>query len=578
MRLQPVQQFSSICFALMVFIGCSHKDDRSADVQIPEDSTDMLWFKNSVIYALDVEVFKDSDSDGIGDFNGLISKIGYIDSLDADVIWLSPFQPTPNKDDGYDISDYYHVDERLGTMADFKNFVKIAGDRGIKVIIDLVLNHTSDQHPWFKAARSDKNSRYRDWYVWSKNRPSNADQGMVFPGVQESIWKLDSVSNEYYYHRFYDFQPDLNTQNPEVRAEMKHIVDFWMSTGIKGFRVDAVPFVIEVPDTVKENFDHQFEIITSLRAQVDSIDHEAVILGEANVMPDENKDYFGKEGDGIHMMFNFYANQYLFYALATADTKPLKEALEKTNEMPKTAEWGQFLRNHDEVDLGRLSDKQREQVYKAFGPSKTMQLYDRGIRRRLAPMLNNDRSKIELAYSVLLSLPSTPVMRYGDEIGMGDDLRLKERWAVRTPMQWNGSTNAGFTSGNKSVLPVIDFGEFDFSKVNVEQELKDSSSLLTWTKEMLALRRHSPEIAYGDWTILDSGSDEVLAMRYDWHGKQLITIHNFGNKDQRIMLKIGDVDNSSMFDQRTDEEVPVVNGDIEIQVGGNGYRWLRSKL
>ncbi len=555
--------------------GCRKPAEQSADMQIPRDSTELLWYKNSIIYALDVEVFKDSDNDGVGDFKGLINKLGYIDSLGVDVIWLSPFQPTPNKDDGYDISDYYHIDDRLGTMADFQTFVHAAKQRGIKVIIDLVLNHTSDQHPWFVAARKDRSSHYRDWYVWSKNRPKNADQGMVFPGVQESIWALDSVSGEYYYHRFYDFQPDLNTQHPAVRAEMRKIVNFWMKTGIKGFRVDAVPFVIEVPDTIKENFDHQFEIITALRAQVDSLDKEAVILGEANVMPDENADYFGKHAEGIQMMFNFFVNQYLFYALATSDAKPLQDALIKTNEMPKTAEWGQFLRNHDEVDLGRLSDKQREKVYKAFGPSSNMQLYDRGIRRRLAPMLGNNRKMVELAYSVLLSLPSTPVMRYGDEIGMGDDLRLKERLAVRTPMQWDNSKHAGFTEGRKAVLPVIDFGAFDHALINVKTESGDPSSLLTWTRNMLALRKQSPEIAYGDWTIIDSGFENVLALIYKWRGKTLITIHNFGKEDRKLKLKLNETHGSVLVEQRDNQRISLTNGVAEISLKGYDYRWLR---
>ncbi|MEO5979167.1 MAG: alpha-amylase family protein [Chryseolinea sp.] len=565
------------CVALFFILGsCVKKDAQNiVNQEVPPDSTAVLWYKNGIIYTLDVEVFKDSDNDGVGDFKGLISKLDYIDSLGADVIWLSPFQPTPNKDDGYDISNYYDVDQRLGSLADFKIFVDSAKRRNIKIIIDLVLNHTSDQHPWFLSARKDKNSPFHDWYVWSKQRPKNADQGMVFPGVQQSIWKLDSISHEYYYHRFYDFQPDLNVQNPAVRKEIRKIVAFWMNTGIKGFRVDAVPFVIEVPDTVKENFDHQFEIITALRAQVDSIDKEAVILGEANVMPDENKDYFGHHAEGIQMMFNFYVNQYLFYALATSEIKPLQKALNETNKMPKTAEWGQFLRNHDEVDLGRLTEKQRDKVYKAFGPEKQMQLYDRGIRRRLAPMLGNKKELIELAYSVLLSLPSTPVMRYGDELGMGDDLRLKERLSVRTPMQWDDSKNAGFTSNKNPVLPVIDFGDFTYSKLNVKNELTDSSSLLKWTKKMIMLRKKCPEIAFGTWEILDSGSDHVLVMKYSWQGKSLITIHNFSQEDQQIKIKVDDFADHAPINQVTGNPIEIKNELATTTLKGLEYQWLR---
>ena len=566
-----------VILALMNFsCGNQKTDEIDSDQMVSTDSTDELWYKHAVIYTLDVEVFKDSDGDGIGDFNGLISRLGYIDSLGVDAIWLAPFQPTPNRDDGYDVSDYYTVDPRLGGMEQFATFVKKAADADLKVIIDLVVNHTSDQHPWFTQARQDTNSRYHNWYVWSEERPKNYNKGMVFPGVQDAIWTRDSISGKYYYHRFYKFQPDLNIQNNEVQAEIKKIIKFWLDQGIKGFRVDAVPFFIEIPQKTGEKFELEYDLLADMRTYVDSIDSEVVILGEANVLPDENKNFFGENGEGIPMMFNFFVNQHLFYALATGEVKPLIEALNKTKEMPKDAEWGQFLRNHDEVDLGRLTKKERQKVYEVFGPQKSMQLYDRGIRRRLAPMMKNNRKQLELAYSILMALPSTPVLRYGDEIGMGDDLKLQERLAVRTPMQWSDDPNAGFTSAKTAVRPVIQTPPFDYKTVNVERQLSDETSLLEWTMRMVRLRKSCPEISYGDWEIATTPSDNILAIKYQWNGKHLFVIHNFSSEPQRMKvdedLKKHEVKNL-LHDQPTFETLP-----DELQLAGYDYRWYQVNI
>jgi maltose alpha-D-glucosyltransferase/alpha-amylase len=564
-----------ITLPALIFICCNNPrtQEIEQDQMVSTDSTDELWYKHAIIYTLDVEVFKDSDGDGIGDFNGLISRLGYIDSLGVDAIWLSPFQPSPNRDDGYDVSDYYTVDPRLGDMEQFNAFVKKATEADLKVIMDLVVNHTSEEHPWFVQARQNENSKYNNWYVWSDDRPKNYDKGMVFPGVQEAIWSRDSVSGKYYYHRFYKFQPDLNIQNSEVQAEIKKIIKFWMEQGIKGFRVDAVPFFIEIPQKSGEKFEHQYELLADMRTYVESLDKEAVILGEANVLPDENKNFFGENGEGMAMMFNFFANQHLFYALATGEVKPLIDALNKTKEIPKDAEWGQFLRNHDEVDLGRLTKKEREKVYEVFGPEKHMQLYDRGIRRRLAPMMNNNRKQLELAYSVLLGLPSTPVLRYGDEIGMGDDLKLKERLSVRTPMQWSDDPNAGFTSGKNSVRPVIQSPPFDYKSVNVEKQLSEKNSLLEWTMRMVRLRKSCPEISYGDWEILDVSSENVLAIKYQWNGKHLLVVHNFSPEQERMKvdaaMKEQEVKNL-LEDEAGFETLP-----DELPLAGYDYRWYQ---
>ena len=346
-----------------------------------------LWYKNSIIYCLSVATYLDSNGDGVGDFPGLTRRLDYLSGLGVTAIWLMPFQPSPFRDDGYDISDYYGVDPRFGTLGDFVEFTKAAQQRGMRVLIDLVVNHTSNQHPWFQDARRDPQSKYRDWYVWSKKKPANADKGVVFPGVQKSTWTLRPEARAWYFHRFYDFQPDLNTANPEVQAEILKIMGFWIQLGVSGFRMDAVPFVIATkgPDVTQPV--EQYDMLRMFREFLQWRRGEAIILAEANVEPDTDMQYFGDSGDRLQMMFNFQVNQTLFYALAAADSRPLEKALKATRPRPATGQWGIFLRNHDELDLGRLSDEQRQAVFAAFGPDPDMQLYERGIRRRLAPML-----------------------------------------------------------------------------------------------------------------------------------------------------------------------------------------------
>lgn len=535
---------------------------------------DTLWYKSSVIYNLDVEVFQDSDADGVGDFQGLIKRMGYLDSLGVDAIWLAPFQPTPNGDDGYDVMDYYAIDKRLGDLEDFEQFIEKADQLGIRVLMDLVINHSSIEHPWFREARRDKDSPYRDWYIWSEERPENQNRGMVFPGVQDEIWTYDEVAGEYYYHRFYEFQPDLNNQNPEVQQEAKKIIKTWVDRGLSGFRLDAVPFILEIPQKEGEIFEHDFDILRDLRQYVDQMEGDVIILGEANVKPEENEDYF-VEDEGLHMMFNFFVNQRMFYALASADPGPLKEAVRQTGGIPETAEWAQFLRNHDEVDLDRLTEEQIKIVFEEFGPKEHMQIYGRGIRRRLAPMLNNDRQRIELAHSLMFSLPSSPVIRYGSEIGMGDDLSLQERLSVRTPMQWDDTRNAGFTESRKAVRPVIDFGKYSYEKVNVADQKADSTSLLRWMTGIIDLRKSSPEISYGNWEILDVEPEEVLVMLYSWNDKRLLVIHNLSENPRTLNLDPSGLDSNRLFNRLTSKAVIPRDDQFQIPLEGYGYRWFK---
>jgi maltose alpha-D-glucosyltransferase/alpha-amylase len=500
---------------------------------------DDLWYKNGVFYCLSVGTYMDANGDGVGDFKGLLRRLDYLSGLGVTTIWLMPFQPSPGKDDGYDISDYYGVDPRYGTLGDFVEFTHGCRQRGIRVIIDLVVNHTSDTHPWFREARSSPDSPYRDWYVWADKRPANAGKGMVFPGVQKSTWTRDPQARAWYFHRFYDFQPDLNTSNPRVQAEILKIMGFWIQLGVSGFRMDAVPFVIATKGAKVKTPIEQYDMLRSFREFLQWRQGNAIILAEANVLPDTDMEYFGDDGDRMQMMFNFQVNQNLFYAMASADSRPLAKALKATKPRPASAQWGLFLRNHDELDLGRLTKAQREVVFKRFGPDKNMQLYDRGIRRRLTPMLDGDRRRLELAYSLMCTLPGTPVIRYGDEIGMGDNLDLPERNCARTPMQWSNEPHGGFTQGDRPCSPVIDQGPYGFEHVNVAQQRRDPNSMLNWTERIIRMRKEVPEIGWGDFTVIAARDPAVLIMRYDWRNNSVLFVHNLDDKPREISFAVG---------------------------------------
>ncbi|WFU40936.1 alpha-amylase family protein [Bradyrhizobium sp. CB82] len=495
---------------------------------------DDLWYKNGVIYCLSVATYMDANGDGVGDFKGLLRRLDYLHGLGITAIWLMPFQPSPHRDGGYDISDYYGVDPRYGTLGDFVEFTHGCKQRGIRVIIDLVVNHTSDQHPWFKDARSSKDSPHRDWYVWSDKKPANAAKGVVFPGVQKSTWTRDKEAGAWYFHRFYDFQPDLNTSNPHVQAELLKIMGFWIQLGVSGFRMDAVPFVIATKGPRVKTPTEQYDMLRSFREFLQWREGDAIILAEANVLPKTDMEYFGRDGDRMHMMFNFQVNQHMFYALASADSRALAKALKVTKPRPASAQWGMFLRNHDELDLGRLTKAQRDVVFRCFGPDKDMQLYDRGIRRRLAPMLGGDRRRLELAYSLMCTLPGTPVIRYGDEIAMGDDLSLPERDCARTPMQWSTEPHGGFTDSNKPVSPVIDEGPYGFGHVNVAKQRRDPNSMLNWTERIIRMRKEVPEVGWGDFEVIAVQDPAVFIIRYDWRNNSVLFIHNLDEKPREI--------------------------------------------
>ena len=485
-----------------------------------------LWYKNAVIYCVDVDAFLDADGDGVGDFRGLADRLDHIESLGATCIWLMPFFPSPNRDNGYDITDYYGVDPRLGSLGDFTAFTREAHDRGLRVLIDLVVNHTSTAHPWFRSARSSPSSPHRDWYVWSEEKPENHDEAVVFPGVQEAIWTRDDMAEAWYLHRFYDHQADLNLSNPAVREEIERIMGFWLQLGVSGFRLDAVPFLIEEMGPGGQRQDLAFGHLDQMRRFLSWRRAESVLLAEANVPMREAPDYFGA-GDRLQMIFNFPLNQSVFLALARGKAGPVAAALRSAPALPAEAQWGTFLRNHDELDLGRLSADERAEVFAAMAPDPSMIVYDRGIRRRLAPMLDGDPARLKLAWALLLSLPGTPVIFYGEEIGMGENLALPERSAVRTPLQWSPARNGGFSSAASEdlVRAMPEGSPYGPETVSIRAQNREEGSLLNFIRHAVRTRRAHPEIGWGEVEVLDT-DPRLLALSYRWRTNRLLAISN----------------------------------------------------
>jgi maltose alpha-D-glucosyltransferase/alpha-amylase len=537
---------------------------------------DDYWFKNAVIYCLNVATYMDCNGDGIGDFEGLSRRLDYLHGLGVTCVWLQPFYCSPNRDNGYDVSDYYGVSPRFGTAGDFVECMNHAQALGMRVVVDLVANHTSIDHPWFQSARSDPESPYRDWYVWSKRRPKGHAEGTVFPPVQKTTWTRDGKAGQYYFHRFYEHQPDLNTHHPAYRDELYRIMGYWLQLGVSGFRMDAVPFLVERKGAdVKPVKD--FALLQEMRRFLQWRARDAILLAEANVPAGESMDYFGDEGDRLQMMLNFPVNQRAFYAFATADARPVARAVRETlANIPRDAQWVNFLRSHDELDLGRLSDAQRQRVFRAFAPDPSMQLYGRGIRRRLAPMLGNDRRRMELAFSLLFALPGTPMLQYGDEIGLGDDLSLNEREATRTPMQWTSEPQGGFTRAKKAVLPVIDDGIFGYQKVNVNAQRRDPDSFMNWMVRLIRVRKECTEIAWGACEVLESESPSVLVLSYNYRKAAMVTVHNFADHAQTVRLRVDDPGGRRLMNLLAEEHSEAArNGTHEIALEPYGYRWYR---
>jgi maltose alpha-D-glucosyltransferase / alpha-amylase len=496
------------------------------------------WYKHAIIYQIHVRAFSDSNGDGIGDFQGLAQKLDYVQELGVNAIWLMPFFPSPLRDDGYDISDYRAVHPNYGTLEDFKTFLANAHDRGIRVIIELVANHTSDQHPWFQESRSSQNNPKRDWYVWSDTDAKYRGTRIIFLDTEMSNWAWDPVSKAYYWHRFFSHQPDLNYDNPAVREEMWNIMQFWLELGVDGFRLDAVPYLIEREGTSCENLPETHEVIRELRKKVDAAFPGTMLLAEANQWPADLRQYFG-DGDEFHMAFNFPLMPRMFMGLRLEDRKPITEILQQSPEIPASCQWCLFLRNHDELTLEMVADIERDYMYDYFARDKTMRL-NLGIRRRLAPLLDNDRRRIELMNGMLMSLPGTPIIYYGDEIGMGDNIHLGDRNGVRTPMQWSGGWNGGFSTADPEALyspPILD-PVYGYPAVNVLSQKRTEHSLLSWMKHIMETRRSTPVFGSGSMEFLYPANHRVLAYVRQLGKETILVVNNLSSAAQAVELDL----------------------------------------
>jgi maltose alpha-D-glucosyltransferase/alpha-amylase len=500
--------------------------------------SDGLWYKRAIIYQVHVRAFYDSNGDGIGDFAGLAEKLDYLQQLGITAIWLMPFFPSPLRDDGYDISDYRSVHASYGSLDDFRNFLNAAHERDIRVIVEFVLNHTSDQHPWFRESRSSRDNPRRNWYVWSDTDAPYRGTRIIFLDTEMSNWAWDPLSKAYYWHRFFSHQPDLNYDNPEVREEMWQVMKFWLDLGVDGFRLDAVPYLVEREGTSCENLAETHAVIKELRARLDANYSGKMLLAEANQWPADLGLYFGNE-DEFHMAFHFPLMPRMFMGLMLEDRKPLVDILQQTPEIPPSCQWCLFLRNHDELTLEMVTDVERDYMYDSYARDKAMRL-NQGIRRRLAPLLENDRKRIELMNGMLMSLPGTPIVYYGDEIGMGDNVFLGDRNAVRTPMQWSGAWNAGFSSADPESLysPLILNPVFGYQAINVYSQLRSNHSLLSWMRRLIAVRKSSPVFGSGSIEFLQPANHRVLAYVRQLANEKVLVVNNLSHAAQAVELDL----------------------------------------
>ncbi len=496
-----------------------------------------LWYKNSIIYQIYPRSFFDSNGDGYGDFQGIISKLDYLSDIGIDCIWIMPTYKSPLKDDGYDISDFYSVYEPFGTIEDLKKLFTEIHNHGMKVITDLVLNHCSDQHTWFQEARRDKHSKYRDYFVWSDTDQKYSETRIIFVDSQKSNWTWDAEADQYFWHRFYPSQPDLNYDNPEVREEMKNVMRYWLNMGIDGFRADAVPYLFEREGTINENLPETHAYLKELRKMMDDEFPGTILLCEANQWPEDVRQYFG-DGDEFHLGFHFPLMPRIFKSIGQQDASSLVNILKATPDIPENCQWCTFLRNHDELTLEMVNQEDRQWMWDFYAPDKAMRM-NLGIRRRLYPLLENDRNKIGLAYSLMLTLPGSPVLYYGDEIGMGDDISQFDRNGVRTPMQWDDSLNGGFSTSITTYLPVIDDEVYGYHKVNVKKQLKDPDSNLNWLKNLIRIRKESIALGEGDIRWLTQGENiPVLAYKRQTKNETIILIHNMTENEVSINLSV----------------------------------------
>jgi maltose alpha-D-glucosyltransferase/alpha-amylase len=537
---------------------------------------DPLWFKRAVFYEIHLRGFHDGNDDGSGDLLGLTDKLDYLQWLGIDCIWLLPMYTSPLRDGGYDIADFYTVHPDYGTVEDVRLLVEAAHQRGIRVIADLVMNHTSSDHPWFQEARSDPGSPKRDWYVWSDTDDRYRDARIIFVDTEVSNWTWDAVAGQYYWHRFFSHQPDLNYDNPEVQEAMLDVLRFWLDLGLDGFRLDAVPYLFEREGTSCENLPETHAYLKRVRVEIDSLYPDKVLLAEVNQWPAEVVDYFG-EGDECHMAFQFPVMPRLFIGIRREDARPIVDILEQTPAIPESAQWGLFLRNHDELTLEMVTDDERDYMYAEYAKDPRMKL-NLGIRRRLAPLLDNGRGEIELLTTILFSLPGSPVLYYGDEIGMGDNVYLGDRDGVRTPMQWTGDRNGGFSKADfaRLYLPPLMDPVYGYQAVNVEAQLRTPTSLLRWVHRFIALRKEHPVFALGSYQALRTENHRILAHVRAYQGETVLCAHNLARTPQAAELDL------SAFAGRAPEEMlgrtafpPIGELPYLLTFAGRGFYWFR---
>ena len=500
-----------------------------------------LWFKRAVFYEIHIRGFFDGNADGSGDFRGLIEKLDYLQWLGIDCVWLLPMYTSPLRDGGYDISDFLSIHPDYGTVADFTEFVEQAHQRGIRVIADLVMNHTSSEHPWFQESRTSRDGPKADWYVWSDTDEPYRDARVIFVDSEPSNWSFDPVRGQYYWHRFFHHQPDLNYENPEVQEAMLDVLRFWLDLGIDGFRLDAVPYLYEEDGSNCENLPRTHEYLKRVRAEVDAHYPDRVLLAEANQWPEDVVAYLGdaESGAECHMAFHFPLMPRMFVAVRREDAAPLYEILERTPAIPENAQWGLFLRNHDELTLEMVTDEERDYMYDEYAKDPRMRI-NLGIRRRLAPLLDNGRDEIELMHAILFSLPGSPVLYYGDEIGMGDNVYLGDRDGVRTPMQWTSDRNAGFSHADWAQLylqPLMD-PVYGYQAVNVEAQLRTPTSLLRWIARFIALRKEHPVFGLGSYEPLRSDNSRIFAHIRRWEEDVILCVHNVARSAQAVQLDL----------------------------------------
>ncbi len=534
------------------------------------------WYKDAIIYELHIKAFKDSNGDGMGDFKGLMQKLDYLQDLGVTAIWLLPFYPSPLRDDGYDIADYYSVNPQYGNMQDFKLFVKEAHRRGLKVITELVINHTSDQHPWFQRARkAPKGSKERDFYVWSDDPNKYKGVRIIFTDTEPSNWTWDPVAGQYFWHRFFSHQPDLNYDNPEVQKEVFKMLDYWLDMGVDGFRLDAVPYLFEREGTNCENLPETYAFLKKLRAHVDQKYTGKLLLAEANMWPEDSAEYFGN-GDACHMNYHFPIMPRLFMSLKMEDRYPIIDIISQTPEIPETCQWAMFLRNHDELTLEMVTDEERDYMYKVY-TKDPMARINVGIRHRLAPLLNNDRRKIELMNVLLFSMRGTPVVYYGDEIGMGDNFYLGDRDGVRTPMQWNDDRNAGFSAANpqKLYLPLIIDPEYKYESVNVDTQNHNNNSLLWWMRRTINMRKRYKAFGRGTIKFLSPDNSKVLAFLREYENETILVVANLSRFPEAVELDLADFAGSVPVEVFSRNKFPAIKDDCYlITLSGHGYYWM----